>query len=166
MKHKEERRKGGQGIEGHLVRPGEIVLVHDGTLLVSVVSMGVSVCLWEHGGTLAGMAHFLEPRVTDPLRATARYGNVAVSKLIQMARESSPAGALEAQIFGGAHPPGKEDKRGVANVEMARKVLVARGIPIVSEDIGGSKGRKLLFDSKNGHVAVIRVHHLRAEDWH
>jgi len=159
-----ERRLGGIGIEGQLVEPGEIALVTDGKMLVSIVSVGVAVCLWEHGGTLAALAHFVEPRIHIPLQATPRFGNVALIKTVQLIREYSPQGKIEAQIFGGAHQPGSSD-HGPENIEMARKVLLARGIPIVSEDIGGSKGRKLMFDTKNGHVAVIRVHHLRKEDW-
>jgi chemotaxis protein CheD len=159
-----ERRAGGVGMDGQLVHPGEIALVTDGKMLISIVSVGVAVCLWEHGGTLAALAHFVEPRIQIPHQATSRFGNVALIKTIQLIREYGPMGQVEAQIFGGAHQPGAS-AHGIENVEMARKVLQARGIPIVSEDIGGSKGRKLMFDTKTGHVAVIRVHHLRQEDW-
>lgn len=160
----EERRIGGKSIDGVFVRPGEILLVRDGTLIVSVVSVGVVVCIWERGGPLAAMAHFVEPRTDDVNRATARFGNVAIPKLLSMVREEQPLKNLEAQLFGGAIPP-KGFGCGQENIAMARKVLSTRNIPIVSEDIGGSKGRKLMFDTKNGHVAIIRVHELRNGDW-
>lgn len=162
---KQERRNGGKSIDGVFVKPGEIILVDDGTLLVTVVSDGVVVCIWESNGPLAGMAHFVEPRTLDSKRATARFGNVAVPTLLQMVQDASPTHPMEAQIFGAANPP-RGFGIGADNVAIARKVLSARNIPIVSEDLGGSKGRKLMFDTKTGHVAVIRVHQLRDGDWH
>jgi len=159
-----DRRLGGQKIDGHFVKPGEIVLVHDGTLLISVVSVGVVVCIWENGGPMAAMAHFVEPRTDDVRRATGRFGNVSIPKLLQMVSESTPSGKIEAQIFGGAIPP-RGFGMGEQNIAMARKILSTRNIPIVSEDIGGTKGRKLMFDTKTGHVATIRVHQLRDGDW-
>ncbi len=36
---------------------------------------------------------------------------------------------------------------------------------VASEDVGGKKGRKILFDTASGHVAVLKVHDLRREDW-
>lgn len=160
-----ERRNGGKSIEGVFVRPGEILMVRDGTLLVSVVSSGIVVCIWEYAGPLAAMAHFIEPRTDDPRCATAKYGNVAIPKLLSMIQEESPKGKIEAQIFGAAEPP-DGFARGRENALIAKKILSVKNIPVVSEDLGGKKGRKLMFDTKTGHVAVIRVHELRKGDWH
>jgi chemotaxis protein CheD len=50
-------------------------------------------------------------------------------------------------------------------VEIARKILREKGIAIASEDVGGSVGRKIVFDLATGHVAVLKVHKVRDEDW-
>ena len=161
---KSDRRKSGTDLDGQFVNPGEIAVVQDGALLITVVSGGVVVCVWEKSGSVAGMAHFVEPRIHDSARATARFGNVALLKLIELVTELAPFGDFEAQIFGGAKDASKNSNAG-ANVEIAQRILHAKHINLVSEDTGGSKGRKLMFDTTNGHVAVIRVHQLRKEDW-
>jgi chemotaxis protein CheD len=160
-----ERRRLGEGVEGLVVHPGEIALVDDGSRLVSVVSVGVLVCLWHYQGSHAVMAHFIEPLTYDPRKATPRFGNVSVPKAVAMMRELvGPLAVLEAQIFGGAlREPG--DLRGEANLSVARRILEARQVNVVSEDVGGQKGRKVIFDAGTGHAAVIKVHDLRKGDW-
>lgn len=159
-----ERRNGGADLDGALVGPGEIAMVEDGSRLVAILASGVAVCLWAPGEKIAAMAHFVEPRTSDKSSCYARFGNVAVVEVVRLVRTEVPVGKLEAQLFGGAEEyPG--DRRGTQNVAMAEKVLAARHIEISSRDVGGTKGRKVLFDGRSGQVAVLKVHQLRKEDW-
>ncbi len=162
----EERRRNGEQMEGVLVGPGEIALSGDGSPLVGVVSTGLLVCLWNPHGGQAAMAHFVAPATYDAGLATARFGNVALPFAIRMLQEAigEDDESIEAQVFGGACRDGGHE-RGIQNLEMARKVLSARSIKLVSEDVGGSKGRKVVFDARSGHAMVIKVHALRAGDW-
>ncbi|HOX53739.1 MAG TPA: chemotaxis protein CheD, partial [Fibrobacteria bacterium] len=106
----------------------------------------------------------VEPRTSNRTACYARFGNVAVPEVVRLVRLEDPRGPLEAQLFGGAQEyPG--DRRGSENVAMAEKVLAARQIEVSSRDVGGTKGRKVLFDGKSGQVAVLKVHQLRQEDW-
>jgi len=165
MTRGQERRKGGVDVPGRQVGPGSIALVQDGTTLVAVAGPGVAVCLWNEATQVACLAHFADPAIYDRGRATARFGNVAVPTAIAMVRDAVVGGAIEAQIFGGAARDGRDSERADANVAMARRILSARGIPVVSEDVGGTKGRKIVFQGSSGHVAVVKVHKLRMEDW-
>ncbi len=159
-----ERRNHGVDLEGILVRPGEIALARDGSRLVAVVGAGVAVCLWAPAVRVAAMAHFVEPRTEDPKRSVARFGNVAIPEVIRMVRQEDPSGFIEAQLFGGAMAaPG--DRRGERNLSIAEKVLNGRSVEISSRDVGGTKGRKVVFDGRSGQVAVVKVHQLRKEDW-
>ena len=160
-----ERRKGGEDTAGRHVPPGGIVLVRDGTTLVSVAGPGIAVCFWNESHEVACLAHFAEPATYDPARATARFGNVALPTAISLVREVVGPSEIEAQIFGGAFQEDADRPKSEANIEMARRILSARGVRIVSEDIGGAKGRKIVFQGSSGHVAVVKVHKLRAEDW-
>lgn len=166
MGFEERRHENGQGFDGVLVKPGEIVLVDDGSRLMTVASAGIVVCLWHRGGSHAAMVHFLEPVISSSHKATARYGNVALPYAIRLLVDAlgDPLAVLEAQIFGGAWRDGHEE-RAQANLQVARKVLAQRHIAIVSEDVAGSKGRKVVFDSATGHAMVIKVHSLREGDW-
>ncbi|MCB9496079.1 MAG: chemotaxis protein CheD [Fibrobacteria bacterium] len=160
-----ERRQGGKDIPGKAVPPGGIVLVQDGTNLIAVVGPGVAVCLWNEATQTACLAHFCQAAVYERVNATARFGNVAIPTAVEMIRKSVVGGRLEAQIFGGAARVEDGRESAEANIEMARRILAQRGVPVVSEDVGGEKGRKIVFQTTTGHVAVVKVHRLRAEDW-
>ena len=164
MAFESERRNNGKDLDGLLVRPGELALVEDGTMLMTIVSVGVAVCLWEPSRKVAGLAHFLYPATNDRAQATPRFGNVAIPHLVSLLRRWTPGVNCEAQIYGGAEQ-GSDNGMGERNVAMAEKILTELGILLVSRDVGGSKGRKLVFDSRLGHVAVVKVHALRESDW-
>jgi chemotaxis protein CheD len=160
----DERRSSGLALDGVLVKPGEMALALDGSTMVSVVGSGVVVCLWSGTERIAALAHFVEPEVRDPDRATARYGNAAIPEIVRMVRSRGRCAELEAQLFGGAQE-NEDDGRGVANAEMAQGILARLGVSVASKDLGGSKGRKVIFDGSTGQIAVVKVHQLRSEDW-
>ena len=74
---------------------------------------------------------------------------------------------LEAQVLGGAYNPKVSDKDiGLANVKIARRILMTAGITISSEDTGGDKGRKIVFNTTTNELAVFKVERLREADWY
>jgi chemotaxis protein CheD len=112
------------------------------------------------------MNHFVYPQTTQKEQATPVYGNVATMALLKLMREEGcDMEALTAHIIGGGHPDGAAHSTGAKNVEIARKILKEKGITISSEDVGGIVGRKVVFDLATGHVAVLKVHKVRNEDW-
>jgi len=159
-----DRRGTYTGDGGILVKPGEIHYVYGQGKLVSIVGPGVVICLWSEQKKIAIMGHYLWPSMHDPSSTTASYGNVCILKALEMAEYNTEDTLLEAQIFGGALAEGKMGP-GEENVLVARRILSKRGIPLVSCDTGGSKGRKILLDVQTGHVMVLKVHKLREEDW-
>jgi chemotaxis protein CheD len=69
--------------------------------------------------------------------------------------------------MGGAYNPQFSDKNiGMENVMIARKVLLRKGIAILSEDIGGELGRKIVFNTHSNELAIIKVEKLRNADWY
>ncbi len=154
----------------YFLKKGYIYLPHHPTLISTVLGSGVSVCLWDRRRKQGGMNYFLYPYTDDPEMATPLYGNVSTIALIRFFREDgSEIKDVEAQIFGGAHPHGvsEEGARLAAdNVDVARRVLRRYGIPVVAEDAGGRKGRKIVFDTFTSEVAVIHVDRIRQEDWY
>jgi chemotaxis protein CheD len=160
-----ERRDKLNTADAVMVQKGEIVISEESLSLATVVGPGAAVCIWADGGrVVAGMCHFVQPVIYDLSKATAWFGNVAVVTLIKKMRAIVPDAMLEAQIFGGASRDAAETL-GERNVEIARKALTNRGVRIVSEDVGGSRGRKILFDTASGHTAVLKVQRIRDEDW-
>ncbi len=150
------------------IEPGYIYLPTVPTNLYAVLGSCVSVCLWDKKLKIGGMNHFLYPKISSKEKATPQYGNIATLQLIQMMEKAgSKTDSILAQIIGGAKPPFNEKNKdiGKANVEIARKILNNKGIKIVSEDVEGNMGRKIVFNSYTGHIMVLKVYQIRKEDW-
>jgi chemotaxis protein CheD len=152
----------------YYLEPGYIFVAIRPTIISSVLGSAVSVCLYDRKRKLGGMNQFQLPEVRDRRRATARYGNAATLALVRMMEENDCAiRSIEAQIIGGAfNSEVSGEDIGRTNVAVARRVLGRKGIRIVSEDVGGSKGRKVVFNTGANEVAVMKVERLRDGDWY
>jgi chemotaxis protein CheD len=154
--------------ESYFLKPGYILVPEVPTVISTVLGSCVSVCLFDGSKKIGGMNHFPLPSTNKPEEATARFGNVATLALVGMMLENgSRIKDLEAQIFGGAfHPNTCPTNIGKENVEVARMVLARKKIPVVSEDVGGEKGRKIVYDTSTNQVVVIKVEKIRQGDWY
>ncbi|WDP85759.1 MAG: chemotaxis protein CheD [Desulfobacter sp.] len=114
------------------------------------------------------MNHFLFPWSDAKSKSTPVYGNIAVLALIQMMlNKGSKRSHLEAQVFGGAFNADLTAKDiGKDNLQTARQVLNKRRIKIVSEDVGGSVGRKVVFNTLSYEIGILKVDRLRDSDWY
>ena len=64
---------------------------------------------------------------------------------------------LTARMFGGASQfevSGGRISIGLQNVHVATRFLEDEGIPILAQEVGGSRGRKLVFHTETGDVFV------------
>ncbi|MFW5775256.1 MAG: chemotaxis protein CheD, partial [Chitinivibrionales bacterium] len=123
--------------------------------------------LWCERLRCGGMNHFMYPRADDAKSATPRYGNASMTALVRlMDEEGCERREIVAQMFGGSFPKGARGRDiGEENISVARSFLRRHAIALVSQDVGGMLGRKILFDTQSGHVAVLKVHALRKQDW-
>ncbi len=153
----------------YFLSPGYIYLARAPTIISTVLGSGVSVCVYDKKEMFGAMNCFLYPEIREQGKTTALYGNVATIALIRlMLQEGSKPKHLVAQIFGGAYNEEVSKVRDVGseNVRVARKVLSRSGIKIISEDVGGTLGRKVVYDSYTNEVAVLKVERLRQSDWY
>jgi chemotaxis protein CheD len=154
----------------YFLRPGYLFVPGGPTLISAVLGSCVAVSLWDRKLEYGGMNHFLYPRIRDAHRATVQYGNVATQTLLRLFLETgSRLEDLEAQILGGA--ASGMDVSTTAdiarqNIRVARQAMDNKGISIVSEDVGGSKGRKVIYNSQTNELVIVRVERLRQSDWY
>jgi chemotaxis protein CheD len=144
--------------------PAEIVAVGADAprTLTTILGSCVSVCLWDRRGRGGGMNHYLLPRRGTDSPLTARYGDIAIPALVtKLVALGADRADLRAKVFGGAHvlPLGTPGGRtlGGDNVQVAFSSLRAEGIHVVSEDVGGTRGRKLAFNTVDGTALVWRL---------
>jgi chemotaxis protein CheD len=154
----------------YFIRPGYIYVPGRPTLISAVLGSCVVVSLWDKKLEYGGMNHFLYPRTNDSNQATAQYGNIATRTLLRLFLESgSRLENLEAQILGGANQGVKGQTTvdiAQQNIHVARQIMEKKGIPIVSQDVGGTKGRKVIYNSQTNELIIVRVERLRQNDWY
>ncbi|MDR2612310.1 MAG: chemotaxis protein CheD [Deltaproteobacteria bacterium] len=151
----------------HLV-PGNIFSCGKQAMISAVLGTCVAVCLHDRRLKIGGMNHFLYPRSGFFGSPSSEYGDVAIPQLIsKLTRMGSRIEDLEAQIVGGAAIPGaRQESTGGKNVKMARKILKKKGIPVVSEDVGGVKGRRLIFHTGTNETMIMKTHRIRRGDYY
>jgi chemotaxis protein CheD len=146
------------------LHPGHVTVASRATAVTTILGSCVAVCLWDPAARLGGINHFLLPSVTEGSHASSpRFGNVAVGQLVErvLALGARREG-LQAKIFGGAcvieafQNRQVDDHLGHKNVEVAQTLLREARIPVVAEDVGGRRGRKVIFHTDSG-VALVRL---------
>lgn len=149
------------------LQPGYIFSSSDPALVSTIVGTCVAVCLHDRRLKTGGMNHYLYPKTPRRAKTTGRFGNVALPALLKMmVSQGSRLEDMEAQIFGGgSRLLNDPSSLGRKNVKLARKFLKKKGIPIVSEDVGGVKGRRVVFHTRTNEAIVMKTHRIRRGDW-
>lgn len=148
-----------QNLKTHYLYPGAIFVKSERHLVTTVLGSCVSVCLWHPGSGVGGINHYLLPLWNGEGLPTPKYGNVAIVRLIEKVRALAGKGELIAKVFGGASMWARTEGAlavGERNVELAFRVLEEHGIPVVSQDVWGEMGRKIIFDTGTGSVLLRR----------
>jgi len=151
----------------YFLEPGYIFVSLRPALISTVLGDCVAVSLFDKRHRWGGMSHFLYPEANRQDEMTPKYGNVAVSALIRLLKkQGSMIEDLEAQIFGGAKPLcGKARDQGWGNVQIARDILQKAGITICSQDVGGVKGRRIVYHTMTNETIVMKTDKIRQGDW-
>lgn len=141
------------------LHPGQLFVAAGPATVTTILGSCVAVCIWDVTLGIGGINHYLLPNGLRTASVSLRYGNVAIAQLLEkLARVGTRLPNLRAKIFGGAcvldAMRGKENHLGDKNVEIAREKLGDADIPIVAADVGGIRGRKLIFHPHDGNALV------------
>ena len=150
----------GDGVKKFYLHAGQLYATAEPTEIITILGSCVSVCLYDAVRGVGGVNHFMLPGVSAT--PSPRYANNAVDMLLeQLAALGARRSRIEAKLFGGASvlKIGSDSNRdlGARNIEAARIKLAEERISIVSEDVGGIRGRKLVFSTFDGTVLVKQV---------
>jgi chemotaxis protein CheD len=127
--------------------------------VTTILGSCVAVCLHDAAAGIGGLNHFLLPHGSNEAESSPRYARPALEHLMALVlAEGARASRLQARLVGGARVlsafPDDENHLGLRNAAVARELLAARRIPIISSDIGGDRGRKLVFVPRDGSHQV------------
>ncbi|WP_026962078.1 chemotaxis protein CheD [Alicyclobacillus herbarius] len=114
----------------------------------------VGVVIYDETAGIAGMVHTMLPAAPGPRGARPqKYADLGTEWLIQAVLSAGGrASCLKAKLAGGAHMfkghlQSKALSIGERNVASILTVLSQAGIPVVGEDVGGTVGRTIEFDT-------------------
>lgn len=138
---------------------GQLYASDEPTEIVTILGSCVSICLFDDTCGVGGLNHFMLP--TESTTISPRYLRHAMDLLLrQLTAFGAKRSRLQAKLFGGASVLKNGDTGtdlGARNVEAARARLAQEGIPVVAEDVGGDRGRKLVFVTSDGTALIKQV---------
>lgn len=141
-------------LERHYLQPGQLFVSAKPVAITTILGSCVAVCLWDPHRPVGGMNHFMLPMATGSATASPRFGVFAMEQLIaELAKAGARVPLLRARVYGGACMFGSMNKAehlGHKNSDLALEFLARRGVDIVAVDVGGTRGRKLIFHTDGG----------------
>jgi chemotaxis protein CheD len=141
------------------VYPGQLLSAPAPLVATTILGTCVSVCLFDPSSGIGGLNHFMLPHSPRSGPPSARFGDVATQQLVDalLAHGAAPR-RLQAKVFGGMEgrmgAEGLAKDLGARNIAVAVESLRGLGIPVVAEDVGGPKSRKLVFHTSDGRAWV------------
>jgi chemotaxis protein CheD len=139
---------------------GQLLAFAAPTAITTVLGSCVAVCLHDPATKVGGMNHFLLPLHVERDRSP-RFGTVAVPALIEaVVRAGASRKTLVAKVFGGASVIGamaQGRRLGEENAELALRLLEEARVPVLDKDVGGSRGRKVVFLVDEGTAWVRQL---------
>ncbi len=134
------------------------------TAVHTVLGSCVAVTLHCPVRKIGGLFHALLPRASDyprddPARNAYKYVDSAIHAVLgSLDRLGVRRQGLEAKVFGGSCGT-MDDGIGVGrrNAEMAFETLERNRMHVKAADVGGSRGRKILFMTHTGDVYVKKL---------
>jgi chemotaxis protein CheD len=142
------------------VHPGQIVVSEAPGVLTTILGSCVAVCLNDPKLRIGGLNHYLLPIDSPSDELAGRYAPSAIEQLIaEMRAQGAAMNRMVAHIVGGAAVLaafGREGQQhlGMRNVAIAREYMSRYRIPVASLDVGGTRGRKLMFAPRDGATCV------------
>lgn len=139
----------------HYLIPGKLFAAAQPFAITTIVGSGVVVCLWDSARAIGGALHIMLAQGPEESENSTRYANVGNPILLRrMLDLGAEVKTLEAKIFGGSLPTVTfgDSHMGDLNVKAVVHFLNMNGIRIVHNEVGGTRGRKVIFHTDDGRV--------------
>lgn len=149
------------------LRPGGLFCSPEPYIVTTVLGSCVSICLWDPDLKIGGVNHYMLPLWNGEGLPSPRYGNIAITKLIdRILKLGARKSKLKAKVFGGASFYQGTSVINISerNIDLATHMLKEAGITVVAVDTGGDRGRKIIFNSQTGMVKLKRLSRVIQEE--
>lgn len=151
------------------LKPGEWFSGQERAIIKTILGSCVAVTMFHRNTRLAAICHALMPACEKKggcsgCESYSRYAECIIRRMTEIFfHRGIKAGDIEVKLFGGADSLSVDSGRksslsvGTRNFEQARTSIEKEGLRLSGSDVGGSKGRKLFFDTHTGEVLLKRM---------
>lgn len=154
------------------LKPGELCVSQAPVLVTTILGSCVSVTMHHPMSGVAAICHAVQPACTKPPgecpnRCPKRYHYVACV-IPEMIHHMEALGAkteeLTVKLFGGGAvlTTSTQQSIGRQNINAARSALDALGLTPKVHQVGGHRGRKLIFNTHTGEVMLKKIRYSEA----
>ena len=140
-----------------MVGMGQIAIARNSSRLSAVLGSCIGVVLYHPRLRIGAMGHVVLPHANGQSTTPGKFADTAVPHMVHlMLQEGANAGALVAKIVGGACMFGNNGplQIGPSNAQAVETALSVAGVRMVARDVGGNKGRRVLFDPHTGNLTT------------
>jgi chemotaxis protein CheD len=149
------------------ILPGEFYVSRLDEMIATTLGSCVSACIWDTKHGIGGMNHFMLPLTEveankvlwgNVQSEATRYGNYAMEHMInEILKHGGVRSNLRAKVFGGGKVLRQKNNVGAKNVDFVLDYLACEKLPIVSQDLGDTYPRKVLFDPQTGRALMKKI---------
>ncbi len=147
--------------------PGEYMVSKQPHIVSTLLGSCVAVCLFHPQLKFGCMNHYMLTKSPGGERS-GKYGDYAIGVLIQfMERAAGSLAGVQAMIFGGANVVGNigsGPQIGEKNILLAREILAKHNIPIIKEQVGGTSGLKLSYQTWDNQMTCQTIEQSRMKN--
>ena len=152
-------------MESFYLKPGDLLICRDPCEVTTVLGSCIAVTMFSSRLDLAAICHAMLPApgqgrcAEDRSREPYKYVSLVVPVMAGVfTRAGAKPAETEVKLFGGASCIGRHRNGdcphcvGPSNVRLARMLLAEHRLVVRASNVGGSSGRKLLFNTATGEV--------------
>lgn len=143
--------------ETHNIGIAEIKIAKCPDKLRTVLGSCVGVAIFDRVSKVGGIAHVMLPDSSIGKGDKGKFADTAVDTLVgDVTGAGGELRRLVAKISGGASMFGAHVDKGIGerNIHAVKERLKKHMIRLASEDVGGTKGRRMVLDPASGEVTV------------
>lgn len=134
-----------------------------------LVTIGLGSCIgiafYDNMAKVGGLLHIMLPDSTQfsNINNPLKFADIGIPKVLaDLKSRGANVNRLTAKIAGGASMFNFSDKSmimdiGSRNARAVKSTLSKFQIKLISEDVGGSKGRTMIFNTLNGTVQIKTI---------
>ncbi len=148
-----------------VVGVGEYKVIHHPERLMCIgLGSCVGIAIYDLQAHVGGLIHAMLPKYEegrDKVNASKYADSATMLMVDELVERGASKSSLRAKMAGGAQMfsfiSSDALNIGLRNSQVARETLKKENIPLLAEDVGGTKGRTVVFNSVDGSMRIQKA---------